>query len=90
MRSARSLFIALAASLALLALAGARLGPAQAVSTDLFLSEYIEGTSNNKALEIFNGTGSPVNLTDGGYQARMYFNGSQTAGLTINLTASSS
>jgi predicted extracellular nuclease len=88
MRSARSLFIALAASLALLALAGARLGPAQAVSTDLFLSEYIEGTSNNKALEIFNGTGSTVDLTGGGYQARMYFNGSQTAGLTINLTGS--
>jgi hypothetical protein len=33
----------------LLALGGARLAPAQAVSADLFLSEYIEGTSNNRA-----------------------------------------
>jgi hypothetical protein len=39
MRSARSLFVFVAASLAVLALAGARLGPANAVSTDLFLSE---------------------------------------------------
>jgi PKD repeat protein len=31
---------------------------------DLFISEYIEGSSNNKALEIFNGTGSPVDLSD--------------------------
>jgi predicted extracellular nuclease len=88
MRSARLLFIAVAASLAVLALAGARLDPAKAVSTDLFFSEYIEGSSNNKALEIFNGTGSTVDLADGGYQVRMYFNGSQTAGLTINLTGS--
>ncbi len=26
-------------------------------ATDLFISEYIEGTSFNKAIEIFNGTG---------------------------------
>ena len=25
--------------------------------TDLFFSEYVEGSSNNKALEIYNGTG---------------------------------
>src|SRR4029453_7989191 len=88
MRSARLLLIAVAASLAVLALAGARLEPAKAVSTDLFVSEYIEGSSNNKALEIFNGTGSTVDLADSGYQVRMYFNGSQAAGLTINLTGS--
>ncbi len=28
----------------------------------LFFSEYIEGSSNNKALEIYNGTGASVNL----------------------------
>jgi predicted extracellular nuclease len=88
MRSARSLFVVVAASLAVLALAGARLGPARAVSTDLFLSEYIEGSSNNKALEIFNGTGSTVDLAAGGYQVRMYFNGNPAAGLTINLNGS--
>ncbi len=55
-------------------------------SSELFFSEYIEGTSNNKALEIYNATGSAVNLTAGGYNVQMYFNGSASAGLTINLT----
>lgn len=30
---------------------------------DLFISEYVEGSSNNKALEIFNGTGADVDLS---------------------------
>lgn len=58
---------------------------ARAAPTELFFSEYIEGTSNNKALEIFNGTGAAVDLTTGGYNVQMFFNGSPTAGLTINL-----
>lgn len=53
---------------------------------DLFISEYIEGTSNNKCIEIFNGTGAPVDLGAGGYQLLVYFNGSTTAGLTFNLS----
>ncbi len=57
-----------------------------AASTDLFFSEYIEGSSNNKALEIYNGTGAPVNLATGAYSVQMFFNGSSTVGLTINLT----
>ncbi|NLG99970.1 MAG: ExeM/NucH family extracellular endonuclease [Chloroflexi bacterium] len=56
-----------------------------AAPADLFISEYIEGTSNNKAIEIYNGTGAPVDLAAGGYNIQMYFNGSSTAGLTINL-----
>ena len=35
-------------------------GIAAAAPTDVFISEYIEGSSNNKALEIFNGTGAPI------------------------------
>lgn len=31
---------------------------------DLIISKYLEGTSNNKALEITNKTGHPVNLSD--------------------------
>ena len=31
---------------------------------DLFISEYIEGSSNNKALEIYNASGIEVNLND--------------------------
>src|SRR4051812_37451195 len=59
---------------------------AEAATTDLFFSEYIEGSSNNKALEIYNGTGAPVNLATAGYKVEMYFNGAVTVGLTINLT----
>ncbi len=62
------------------------LGSARAAPTELFFSEYIEGTSNNKALEIFNGTGAPINLAANGYSVQMFFNGSPAAGLTIPLT----
>ncbi len=66
------------------------LGPAPTASAaplpDLFISEYVEGSSNNKAVEIFNGTGSPVDLAAAGYQLELYFNGSPTAGLTVALT----
>lgn len=54
--------------------------------TDIFISEYVEGSSNNKALEFFNGTGAPVDLTAGNYVVQMYFNGSSTVGTTISLT----
>ena len=56
------------------------------VPGELFFSEYIEGSSNNKALEIFNGTGATVDLAADGYNVQMFFNGSPAAGLTINLT----
>jgi predicted extracellular nuclease len=63
----------------------ANIGGASAI-TDLFISEYIEGSSNNKCIEIYNGTGAAVNLAAGGYQLKYYFNGALTAGLTIPLT----
>ncbi|HET9241933.1 MAG TPA: Ig-like domain-containing protein [Gaiella sp.] len=59
---------------------------AHTASTELFFSEYIEGSSNNKALEISNDTGAAIELGTGGYNVQMFFNGSATAGLTINLT----
>ena len=52
--------------------------------TDLFISEYVEGSSNNKYLEIFNGTGAPVNL--GLYNVAIYVNGSTAASPVINLS----
>jgi predicted extracellular nuclease len=60
--------------------------PAAAQPTDLYFTEYIEGSSNNKALEIYNGTGGAVNLAALGYNIQMHFNGNPVAGLTINLT----
>ena len=57
---------------------------ANSAYADPFFSEYIEGTSNNKALEIYNPDSTSFNLT--GCSVKMYFNGSVTAGLTIPLT----
>ncbi|HRR09427.1 MAG TPA: endonuclease [Rhodothermales bacterium] len=34
-----------------------------AQTNDLFISEYVEGTSNNKAIEIYNGTGVTIDLS---------------------------
>ena len=54
------------------------------ITTDLFISEYIEGSSYNKALEIFNGTGSIVDLS--GYKIALYSNGATTPTNTLNLS----
>jgi hypothetical protein len=59
-----------------------------ATPTELFFSEYIEGSSNNKALEIYNGTPFTVNLGLQGYSVQMFFNGSSSALTTVNLAGS--
>lgn len=54
-------------------------------AADLFFSEYVEGSSNNKALEIFNGTGVAVDLSQ--YSVKLGSNGgewSATNSITIN------
>ena len=43
---------------------------------DLFFSEYVEGTSNNKAIEIYNPTATAVDLSL--YTVRLYANGTTT------------
>lgn len=53
---------------------------------DLFFSEYIEGSSNNKALEIYNGIGAAIDLAAENYVVQTYFNGNTTANSTLNLT----
>ena len=45
--------------------------------TKIFISEYVEGWSNNKALEIYNPTATAVNLSE--YFVARYSNGSNTA-----------
>jgi len=57
---------------------------APAVHAELFISEYVEGSGNNKALELYNPTGNAIALD--AYSVQVYFNGSSTAGTTINLS----
>ena len=45
----------------------------EALASDLFFSEYIEGSSNNKAFEIFNPTSSTVDLSN--YMVKLSNNG---------------
>lgn len=59
---------------------------APAVSAELFISEYVEGSGNNKALELYNPTNNAIALD--AYSVQVYFNGNTTAGTTINLSGS--
>lgn len=56
----------------------------QNYANDLFISEYIEGSSSNKYIEIFNGTGSTVNLAN--YQLQLFSNGASSASNTFALS----
>lgn len=55
-------------------------GISLAQSTDLFFSMYGEGSGVNKFLEIYNGTGAPINLDD--YSVERYNNGSTSVTAT--------
>ncbi len=59
---------------------------ATAAATDLLISEYIEGSGFNKAIEIYNGTGSDIDLAAAGYTLELYSNGSPTASQTLSLS----
>ena len=58
-------------------------GPGQAA---LVISEYVEGSGNNKAIELLNTGADVVDLT--AWELQVFFNGSETAGLTVNLKGS--
>ena len=67
-----------AASLLAVGLAAAPAAAAEAaVPADVFISEYVEGSSTNKAVEIYNPTDAPIDLS--AYTLRVYFNGATTA-----------
>jgi hypothetical protein len=53
-------------------------------ATDLIFSEYVEGSSNNKYIEIHNGTASAVDLSD--YEVRLFPNGFSVADSTLVLS----
>ena len=56
--------------------------------SQLFISEYVEGSGNNKALEIYNPTASAIDLS--GYRIERFSNGSGTSasGGVLNLSGS--
>jgi len=54
-----------------------------AQATDLFISEYIEGSAYNKAIEIYNGTGYSVDLS--AYSLQQDKAGNDTFSVTLNL-----
>lgn len=58
---------------------------APAAQADVFISEYVEGSGNNKALELYNPGEQAIDLSD--YRVRVFFNGS-TSATNINLTGS--
>jgi hypothetical protein len=53
---------------------------------ELFISEYVEGSSLNKCIEIYNPTDATVDLAAAAYQLNIYFNGNTAVGTTIALT----
>lgn len=60
--------------------------PVQAAATasDLFISEYVEGSSMNKAIELYNGTGNSIDLST--YSLALYANGSTTVQSEMDLS----
>jgi predicted extracellular nuclease len=69
--------------LALVLLLSPAVFAAHAQTSDLLISEYVEGSGTNKAVEIYNGTGAAVDLNAGKYRLELYSNGS--AGITNSL-----
>ena len=55
------------------------------LATDLFISEYAEGSGTNKYIEIFNGTGQDVDLSN--YQLWKVTNGGTWPEYTFNLSS---
>lgn len=52
--------------------------------SELFISEYVEGSGNDKAAEIYNPTSSPINLSN--YRLVRYSNGSPTSTDSLQLS----
>jgi predicted extracellular nuclease len=71
-----------AASLLAVGMYAAPAGAAE-TPTDLIISEYVEGSSTNKAIELYNPTDASIDLA--GYTLSVYFNGGTTT-TPINLT----
>ncbi|TYS17671.1 hypothetical protein FZC78_07365 [Rossellomorea vietnamensis] len=82
----KTLNVALASSMVVSFFAPGAIQKASAAVTtnDLIISEYIEGSGHNKAIELYNGTGAAVNLSD--YTLEIYTNGDAGNKKTFGLT----
>lgn len=77
----------LTASLAASIVVPAYSSPVKAVTqpSDLIISEYIEGSSYNKAIELYNGTGTDIDLAN--YSLELYSNGAVSPSQTLKLSS---
>ncbi|MBA5394949.1 ExeM/NucH family extracellular endonuclease [Pseudomonas aeruginosa] len=64
----------------------ALLGLPVANAAELIISEYVEGSGNNKALELYNSGSQVLDLS--AYRVEFYFNGASAAGRSIDLSGS--
>ena len=55
-----------------------------AATSELFFSEYIEGSGYNKVVEIYNGTGGAIDLS--AYTLELYSNGAATPTASTSLS----
>jgi len=60
--------------------------PMAQAQAQVLITEYVEGLSNNKGLELSNLGASAVDIS--GWTVRLFFNGSSSAGQTISLSGS--
>jgi predicted extracellular nuclease len=85
-RRSLSVSVLLALTLFALALVFSPFQSARAQTADLILSEYVDGSISNQAIEIYNGTGAPVNLNN--YRLELYSNTNTTPNATVTLSGS--
>ncbi|MCB1246264.1 MAG: lamin tail domain-containing protein, partial [Acidimicrobiia bacterium] len=81
-RSVLSLLAGVSMLFALLPFAAASAAPA----SDVFFSEYIEGSGYNKALEIYNGTNGTIDLST--YSIDLYSNANTSPNASVTLVGS--
>jgi len=61
-------------------------GSTSSIATDLIISEYVEGSSFNKAIELYNGTGQMIDLSE--YTLELYSNGNTEPQSPLQLSGS--
>lgn len=71
---------------ALLVTAFAITVPTMSTANELFISEYVEGSFFNQAIEVYNPTGGSVDLDGDNYVLLIYVNGNASLPFTVYLT----